>query len=162
LGRPPRFWGTFGEEFRSALFEEALKLACVYIAAGRLRRTQRPSDLLLYGALAASGFSMVEKPLVALFGDFSTGVFRSIASAPGHLSYTCVALLLGMRGPGFGNAAKGLLLATAMHALANHIILYGSTAQILLGFPAAIFLDYLILAGIVRELAREKREGAMT
>lgn len=124
-----------------ALIEEASKFLAAYVAVRRNQEFKEPVDAMIYLVVAALGFATVENlgalvgtqsgPPLAQVNDFyQIAAFRSVGTT---LLHSLTSAILGyywaisMREFGMKRfIIKGLIVATALHALFNWLILYYS------------------------------------
>lgn len=123
--------------FVFAVVEEIAKFGAVYFAISKTRYFDEPIDAMIYMAVAALGFATVEnlgavsdlgKP-VLLDGLFQIATFRLIGTTLLHtLTASTIGYFwaLGIRNfKSWRFIVYGLILASALHAAFNYLILIG-------------------------------------
>ncbi len=103
--------------------EEILKFSIVFFFVYRLSEFNEPMDGIVYAAAAGLGFAAVENIVYVLEGGIAVGIFRAIASVPGHMIFSCTwgyALGIAKFRP---EQARGGIIATG---LAAAILLHGT------------------------------------
>jgi len=110
--------------------EELLKFSIVFFFVYRLSEFNEPMDGIVYAAAAGLGFAAVENIVYVLEGGIAVGIFRAIASVPGHMIFSCTwGFALGIAkfrpGPARGGIiAAGLAAAILLHGIFNFSLEY--------------------------------------
>lgn len=122
------------------LIEEGTKLAAVLCGTSGLRNVTSPADLISYGLVSASAFTIVENVLYAFSQSFSLDVCftRAIVSTPMHLACSIIVTLGLVR---FAQTQKTryallyYLLGAVVHGLFDAIVmLYGEEGTAIVVF----------------------------
>lgn len=122
--------------------EELLKFSVVFFFVYRLPEFNEPVDGIVYAAAAGLGFAALENIFYVLEGGIAVGIFRAVASVPGHMIFSCSwGFALGIARFRPEPARRGIIAA----GLAGGILLHGIFNFSLEYFEAAGLLFILFL-----------------
>lgn len=104
------------------IVEECIKFSIVFFFMYRHAEFDEPMDGIIYAAAAGLGFATIENIFYVLEGGMAVGIFRAIASVPGHVIFSCIwGFALGMAKFRPSSERAGIIIA----GLAGAILLHG-------------------------------------
>jgi len=138
------------------IVEECIKFSIVFFFMYRHAEFDEPMDGIIYAAAAGLGFATIENIFYVLEGGMAVGIFRAIASVPGHVIFSCIwGFALGMAkfrpsSERAGIIITGLAGAILLHGIFNFSLEYFEVLGLLLILVIVIPLGWWMTCRNIR------------
>ena len=158
----PVWYSLVDNVLLTGIVEETGKFLAVFIGTWGMSKMRYSVDLIPYGIIAASGFSLLENIMYILDdgGSMSMGMLRGLTSSPMHMVYTLTVMLFYLR---YKQTRKifyiplGIIFAGFIHGFSNFCLTYTTDSDItfsyiylLLVLPAVMIITYMLLVSFLK------------